>query len=119
MQEKSLWHNHNYLLLWSGQIISLTGTGISQLALLSAPIEKKVRFGSATIGICWITALLWPLYFVAFQPFTLAIVFASIALVGPIYNVMQYSYRVTLIPDELQGRVNHVRHAVGHSDAFA
>ena len=37
-----------------------------------------------------------------------AIVFASIALVGPIYNVMQYSYRVTLIPDEMQGRVNSV-----------
>src|SRR5947209_9790258 len=32
VQTKSLWHNHDYLLLWSGQIISLTGTGISQLA---------------------------------------------------------------------------------------
>lgn len=28
----SLWHNRNYLLLLSGQIISLVGTGISQLA---------------------------------------------------------------------------------------
>src|SRR5947209_18500891 len=32
VQTKSLWHNHDYLLLWSGQIISLTGTGVSQLA---------------------------------------------------------------------------------------
>ena len=32
IQKKSLWRNHDYLLLWSGQIISLTGTGISQLA---------------------------------------------------------------------------------------
>jgi predicted MFS family arabinose efflux permease len=28
----SLWHNRDYLLLWSGQLISATGTGISQIA---------------------------------------------------------------------------------------
>jgi len=28
----SLWHNRDYLLLWSGQLISDTGTGISQIA---------------------------------------------------------------------------------------
>ena len=27
---------------------------------------------------------------------------------GPIYNVVQFSYRLALIPDELQGRVNSV-----------
>ncbi|MBV9616802.1 MAG: hypothetical protein JO031_15215, partial [Ktedonobacteraceae bacterium] len=27
---------------------------------------------------------------------------------GPIYNVVQFSYRSALIPDELQGRVNSV-----------
>ncbi len=91
-----------------GMMFTVGGIGSTIGALISAPLQKKVRFGSATIWICWITALLWPLYFIAFQPFILAIVFASIALVGPIYNVMQYSYRVTLIPDELQGRVNSV-----------
>jgi len=28
----SLWHNRNFLLLWSGQLISSIGTGVSQLA---------------------------------------------------------------------------------------
>jgi hypothetical protein len=27
---------------------------------------------------------------------------------GPLYNVVQFSYRLSLIPDELQGRVNSV-----------
>lgn len=91
-----------------GVMFTVAGIGSTIGALLSAPIQKKVRFGSATIGICWLTVLLWPLYFVSFQPLLLTLVFASIALIGPIYNVMQFSYRVTLIPDELQGRVNSV-----------
>ncbi len=91
-----------------GVIFTVGGIGSTIGALLSTPIQKNVRFGSATIAICWLTVILWPLYFIAFQPYFLAIVFASITLVGPIYNVMQYSYRVTLIPDELQGRVNSV-----------
>ncbi len=27
---------------------------------------------------------------------------------GPVYNVVQFSYRLSIIPDELQGRVNSV-----------
>ncbi len=91
-----------------GMMFTVGGIGSTIGALLSAPLQKKVRFGSATISVCWFTALLWPLYFIAYQPIILAIIFASIALASPIYNVMQFSYRVTLIPDELQGRVNSV-----------
>lgn len=29
-------------------------------------------------------------------------------MAGPVYNVVQFSYRVALIPDALQGRVNSV-----------
>ena len=31
---------------------------------------------------------------------------AFIFVNGPVYNVVQFSYRLALIPDELQGRVN-------------
>jgi MFS family permease len=31
-RSKSLWRNRDYMLLWSGQLISSTGTQISQLA---------------------------------------------------------------------------------------
>src|SRR5437763_14280422 len=31
-QPASLWHNRNYLLLWSGQIISSIGTQVSDIA---------------------------------------------------------------------------------------
>ncbi len=29
-------------------------------------------------------------------------------MTGPVYNLVQFSYRLALIPDELQGRVNSV-----------
>jgi predicted MFS family arabinose efflux permease len=36
----------------------------------------------------------------------LGVVAAFLWMLGPVYNVVQFSYRVALIPDELQGRVN-------------
>jgi uncharacterized membrane protein len=36
----------------------------------------------------------------------LGVVYALVYVTGPIYNVVQFSYRLALIPDALQGRVN-------------
>jgi hypothetical protein len=38
----------------------------------------------------------------------LAVVTAALSAIMSIYGVVQFSYRLTLIPDELQGRVNSV-----------
>lgn len=38
----------------------------------------------------------------------LGLVAAVLFVTGPIYNAVQFSYRLSLIPDELQGRVNSV-----------
>jgi hypothetical protein len=40
------------------------------------------------------------------QFFWLGVVSALMYVTGPVYNVVQFSYRLALIPDELQGRVN-------------
>jgi hypothetical protein len=40
------------------------------------------------------------------QFFWLGVISALSYLKGPVYNVVQFSYRIALIPDELQGRVN-------------
>jgi len=40
------------------------------------------------------------------NPLWLGAVMAGLYMVSPIYNAVQFSYRLSLIPDELQGRVN-------------
>jgi len=36
----------------------------------------------------------------------LGVISALLSISAPVYNVVQFSYRLALIPDELQGRVN-------------
>lgn len=47
-------------------------------------------------------------YLVAPNPLILGLIAAGSFVTGPIYNVVQFSYRLSLIPDQLQGRVNSV-----------
>ncbi len=49
-----------------------------------------------------------PLYIIAPNPVVLGVITALVFIAGPVYNVVQFSYRSALIPDELQGRVNSV-----------
>lgn len=89
-----------------GAIFAIGGIGSIVGAVLSTPVQKMLRIGQIAIIAIWLITLFWSLFTIAINPFLLAIIFACFTLVGTVYNVMQYSYRVTMIPDELQGRVN-------------
>jgi MFS family permease len=91
-----------------GVILTIGGIGGIAGALLGSPIQKRFSFGLVIISAVWIQALLWPLYAVAPNPIFLGVISALIFITGPVYNVVQFSYRLALIPDELQGRVNSV-----------
>src|SRR5207237_10775316 len=54
----------------------------------------------------WPTAILLPFFAIAPNVVVLGLLLAASFLTGPIYNVVQMSYRMAIIPDELQGRVN-------------
>jgi len=91
-----------------GLIFSIAGLGNILGALLAPSLQKRFRFGHITIVICWFFVLLWPLYSIAPSPLVLGAILAGLSLVSAIINVAETSYRLTLIPDELQGRVNGV-----------
>jgi len=91
-----------------GLIFSLSAIGAIIGSIIGGQIQKRYRFGQGIISTVWITALLFPLLAVAPNFWFLGLIMGLSWLTGPIYNVVQFSYRVALIPDDLQGRVNSV-----------
>jgi predicted MFS family arabinose efflux permease len=85
--------------------------GISSLggivgALLGSQAHKHLRLGQITVGAFWLFALLWLLYAVAPSLLALGAILAAFWVVDEVYDVAQLSYRQTLLPDALRGRVN-------------
>jgi predicted MFS family arabinose efflux permease len=91
-----------------GTLFAVAGVGGIVGSLVAAPIQKRLSFGAVIIGSTWVWALLYPLYVVAPSPLWLGVISAGMFLSSPIYNVVQFSYRISIIPDALQGRVNSV-----------
>ena len=89
-----------------GLIFSIGGIGGIVGSLIGGRIQKRFSFGQVIISVIWLEALLFPLYVLVPQFFLLGAIYALIYIMGPIYNVVQFSYRLSLIPDALQGRVN-------------
>lgn len=91
-----------------GLIFTIGGIGGIIGAFIAAPLQKRLSFAQVIVGTTWISALAFPLYAIAPNPIVLGVLTAVSFTMGPIYNVVQFSHRLSLIPDELQGRVNSV-----------
>lgn len=91
-----------------GLVLGAGGVGSVVGAVLSGPAMRRLTFGQIAMGVHWVWVLLLPLYAIAPTPLALAAITAATYGVTPIFFVAQYSYRLSRIPDELQGRVNGV-----------
>jgi MFS family permease len=89
-----------------GIILSAGGVGGILGGVIAPWIRTRIRFGQAIIGsvIVWGIATLLLAY--ASSPFVLAVGLGVTSLMWPIYGVVLVSYRLSLTPDHLQGRVN-------------
>lgn len=97
-----------------GLMFSIGAIGGVLGSLVGARVQKRFSFGQVIVSIVWVQALLFPLYLAAPSVFLLGAVFSAIYLMSPVYNVVQFSYRMALIPDALQGRVNSVFRLLAH-----
>ena len=91
-----------------GVIFTIAALGTIVGSLLGPLVQKRFSFGQAIICTTWLMALVWPLYALAPNPLLLGVISALFFTTTPIYTVVQLSYRLALIPDALQGRVNSV-----------
>ncbi|MBI3366960.1 MAG: MFS transporter [Burkholderiales bacterium] len=89
-----------------GLVFSIGGIGGLLGALVGPWARARFSFGQAVIGATLVQALLFPFFALATSTLWLGAIYAAIMFFAPIYNVVQLSYRVALIPDGLQGRVN-------------
>jgi MFS family permease len=91
-----------------GLIFACGGIGSIVGSLLVTPLEKRFSFPQLMIGSTWVWALTWLLFAIAPNPFILGVVTSLSFIIVPIYTSVQFGYRLALIPDHLQGRVNSV-----------
>ncbi len=89
-----------------GLIFSLAAVGELLGSLVAPWIGARVRTGHVVIGAVALWALAMPIEALAASPLVLIAGAALADMAIPIYNVSQVSYRLSLIPDALQGRVN-------------
>lgn len=89
-----------------GLIFSVAGVGGVGGALVGATVRQRFSFGQVIAGTLALQALVFPLFGLAGSALVLGIAYGIFSFVAPIYNVVQFSHRITMIPDGLQGRVN-------------
>ena len=87
-----------------GLIFGIGSIGGIAGALFGPFIQKHLSYGQAIIGICWLTALIWPLLAIAPNLVVLTLFFMLYLIWGRIMNVVNFSYRMTVTPDEMRGR---------------
>jgi MFS family permease len=96
-----------------GLLFGIGGIGGMLGSLLAAPLRRRFTLEQIIVGAVWGWVLTW-------LPFALAqnlpALFVADVVGWPvvsIFLVTQYSYRLTLIPEELLGRVNSVFRFIG------
>jgi len=92
----------------TGAIFAAAGVGGVLGALIAPAVQRRFSFGRAIVGLIWAFGLILSLFSVAVSPVLLIVALGLSSFIGPSYDTVQLTYRLALIPDALQGRVNSV-----------
>jgi hypothetical protein len=91
-----------------GLIFSLGSAGGLLGSVIAGPLSTRVPFGRILTGTTLVEAVAVAILALATSPLMLMLGLAMISLAIPIFGVTQLSYRLSLIPDALQGRLNSI-----------
>jgi MFS family permease len=99
---------HSATPLVVGILFASGGVGSILGAFLTNPLQKRFTFGQLTIGAAWVWAISWLALAIAPNLIVLDLANAVSFIIVPIFLSSQFSYRLLVIPDLLQGRVQSV-----------
>jgi predicted MFS family arabinose efflux permease len=88
-----------------GLIFACGGVGAILGSLLAPFTQRFLTVGWAIVLVRWLFALFWPCYALVGQPLLLGAIEFGISFADPLEDVPYFSYRLSIIPDELRGRV--------------
>ncbi len=91
-----------------GVIFAAGGIGGVVGALIAPFVQRRLSFGRAIVGQITCSAAAILLLAVASTPLLVLAALVLWNLVGPLYDTVQQSYRMAVVPDRLQGRVTSV-----------
>ncbi|ONI88285.1 hypothetical protein ALI144C_07570 [Actinosynnema sp. ALI-1.44] len=89
-----------------GWVLSAAGIGGTAGALLAPRFNRLLTLRALVIAANWGWAALIPVVALVDDPVALGAVLALIVFIGPVWNVGVDVYRLSVTPDELQGRVS-------------
>ena len=96
-----------------GLIFAGGGAGMVLGALLTPAAQRRFTVAQLVAGTPWYFTLIWALYPLAPNPLVLGIITAAAFFSLPLQFGTVASYRLLILPDALQGRVNSVLRLVG------
>lgn len=91
-----------------GILFGTGGVGSIAGAFLTNPLQRRFTFGQVMIGSAWVWAVSWLALAIAPNLWVLGIANGISFIIVPIYTATQFSYRLIVIPDQLQGRVQSI-----------
>jgi predicted MFS family arabinose efflux permease len=97
--------------------LMLAGSGLGGLlGSLAAPtLQRRIDAKAIVVGANWIWAALMPAIAFVTNPYALGAIFAAMAFVGPLWNVIVGAYELALVPEPLLGRVMSVDNLIAFS----
>ncbi|MBO0791223.1 MAG: MFS transporter, partial [Ktedonobacteraceae bacterium] len=91
-----------------GAIFASSGIGSIAGSLLAPPLQKRLPFGGLMICSAWIWAIGWLTFPLVPNTLIFGVTVALVFINVSIFNATQFSYRLIITPDHLQGRVNSI-----------
>lgn len=89
-----------------GTIFSIGAVGGIIGSVLGGRINRRFTIRQIVLTTVWANAICFPLYALAPSIFVLGLIASVVFVSVPVYSVAALTYRLALIPDALQGRVN-------------